>query len=115
MNSKIGSIDLRLPSGKLLTSHDVRFDPEEPGDWPWTATYAEALRRLASDELVAIVLRAEAGDLDIDVDGCLAVLEQCRRRGITPEPRNTEHLHLNLVGIVDKCAAAGKFRNKRPN
>jgi hypothetical protein len=81
VNSKIGNIGLKLPSGKTLTS----------------------------------VLRAEAGDLDIDVDGCLAVLEQCRRRGITPEPRNTEHLHLNLVGVVDKCAAAGKFRNTMPN
>ncbi len=115
MDAKSSKLELKLPSGKTLTSDHVRFDPDEPDDWPVAAIYAEALRRLASDELAAIILRSEPGHLDIDVDGCLAVLERCRHRGITPDANTTERLHLKLLEVLDGAAATGHFRNAMPN
>jgi len=41
----------------------------------------DALRRFADDELAALMLRASPGNMDVDVEGCLSVLEECRRSG----------------------------------
>jgi hypothetical protein len=104
-----------LPSGKELVSNDVKLDPEQPDDWPEVACYAEALRRIASDELVALILRADSGGLDINVEQCLAVLEQCRQRGITPDANLAARLYGAFLEGIDKVAASGKSRSTMPN
>src|SRR5262245_28613740 len=91
--SKIGTLSLSLPSGVSLSSNNVALDPEEPRDWPVVASYAEALRRVVADEFMAIILRHEAGDLDINVEKCIVALEQCRSRGILFDEKFVTYLY----------------------
>jgi hypothetical protein len=107
-------ITITLHSGKELVSNNVTLDLVEPDDWPVVACYAEALRRIADDELVALIFRAETDGFDINVEQCLTVLEQCRRRGIMTEENLTARLYGVLLKGAD-AAASEKSRSRTVN
>jgi hypothetical protein len=107
-------ITITLHSGKELVSNNVTLDLVEPDDWPEVACYAEALRRFASDELAALILRADSGGIDINVEQCLTVLEQCRRRGIVPDANLTARLYGVFLKGAD-AAVSEKSRSRTVN
>jgi hypothetical protein len=115
MDSKIGKLQIILPNGETLDSDNVRLEPVEPRYWPYVASYAEALRRLASDELVAIILRYETGDYDINVEQCLAVLDECRLSGIQPDENLVSRLYGAFLETIEKAVAARHSRCGEPN